>query len=211
MECNTRIEMGLHYRIPYPRPIHLPPMGLADKKGRKFRMQERLRKFAKPVYLQSHEEIRHGLHFYYSPTALLRTRDFQLPSQRWNLRMPLILKEKSGPNRLAQGLGSHHFQEYRCTVTGCIPVWYGGTHAQDRKRLQRVVNLVSGIMSTSLHSIKDSEEVSQEGGLLKDPHHKGRALFSLLTSGRRYRSLKMNTQGYRNSFFLSAIRLLNGQ
>ncbi|XP_078274417.1 LYR motif containing protein 1 isoform X7 [Rhinoraja longicauda] len=56
-ECHTRIEMGLHYRIPYPRPIHLPPMGLADKKGRKFKMQERLRKFAKPVYLQSHEEI----------------------------------------------------------------------------------------------------------------------------------------------------------
>lgn len=57
MECHTRIEMGLHYRIPYPRPIHLPPMGLADKKGRKFKMQERLRKFAKPVYLQSHEEM----------------------------------------------------------------------------------------------------------------------------------------------------------
>ncbi|XP_059835305.1 LYR motif containing protein 1 isoform X2 [Hemitrygon akajei] len=57
MECHTRIEMGLHYRIPYPRPIHLPPMGLADKKGRKFRMQERLRKLAKPVYLQSHDEM----------------------------------------------------------------------------------------------------------------------------------------------------------
>ncbi|XP_060696440.1 LYR motif containing protein 1 isoform X3 [Hemiscyllium ocellatum] len=56
-ECQTRIEMGLHYRIPYPRPIHLPPMGLADKKGRKFKLQERLRKIAKPVYLQSHEEM----------------------------------------------------------------------------------------------------------------------------------------------------------
>ncbi|XP_067912382.1 LYR motif containing protein 1 isoform X1 [Heterodontus francisci] len=56
-ECHARIEMGLHYRIPYPRPIHLPPMGLADKKGRKFRMQERLRKIAKPVYLQSHDEM----------------------------------------------------------------------------------------------------------------------------------------------------------
>ncbi|XP_067859373.1 LYR motif containing protein 1 isoform X2 [Heptranchias perlo] len=36
--------------------VHLPPMGLADKKGRKFKMQERLRKTAKPMYLQSHEE-----------------------------------------------------------------------------------------------------------------------------------------------------------
>ncbi|XP_067859369.1 LYR motif containing protein 1 isoform X1 [Heptranchias perlo] len=56
LECHARIEMGLHYRIPYPRPVHLPPMGLADKKGRKFKMQERLRKTAKPMYLQSHEE-----------------------------------------------------------------------------------------------------------------------------------------------------------
>ncbi|XP_042197071.1 LYR motif-containing protein 1 [Callorhinchus milii] len=55
-ECHARIEMGLHYRIPYPRPMHLPPMGLGGKKERKLRTQERLRKIAKPVYLQSQEE-----------------------------------------------------------------------------------------------------------------------------------------------------------
>uniref|UniRef100_A0A4X1VHV8 LYR motif containing 1 n=1 Tax=Sus scrofa TaxID=9823 RepID=A0A4X1VHV8_PIG len=56
-ECTARIEMGLHYQIPYPRPIHLPPMGLTPLRGRGLRSQEKLRKFSKPVYLQSHDEV----------------------------------------------------------------------------------------------------------------------------------------------------------
>ncbi|XP_056593974.1 LYR motif containing protein 1 [Triplophysa dalaica] len=55
-ECDARIEIGLHYRNPYPKPSYLPPMGLATQKGRKLRAQERLRKQAKPLYLQSHDE-----------------------------------------------------------------------------------------------------------------------------------------------------------
>lgn len=38
---------------------YLPPMGLATQKGRKLRAQQRLRKQAKPVYLQSHDETWH--------------------------------------------------------------------------------------------------------------------------------------------------------
>ncbi|KAK5850659.1 hypothetical protein PBY51_001517 [Eleginops maclovinus] len=55
-ECEARIEIGLHYRNPYPRAMHLPPLGLATQKGRKLRAQQRLRKQAKPVYLQSHDD-----------------------------------------------------------------------------------------------------------------------------------------------------------
>ncbi|XP_034987958.1 LYR motif-containing protein 1 isoform X2 [Zootoca vivipara] len=56
-ECTARIEMGLHYHIPYPRPTHLPHMGLAQQHGRTFRHQEKLRKLSKPLYLKSHDEI----------------------------------------------------------------------------------------------------------------------------------------------------------
>ncbi|XP_069426409.1 LYR motif-containing protein 1 isoform X1 [Ovis canadensis] len=56
-ECTARIEIGLHYQIPYPRPIHLPPMGLTPLRGRGLRSQEKLRKFSKPIYLKSHDEV----------------------------------------------------------------------------------------------------------------------------------------------------------
>nr|XP_048316123.1 LYR motif-containing protein 1 isoform X1 [Myodes glareolus] len=56
-ECTARIEIGLHYQIPYPRPIHLPPMGLTPLRGRRLQTQEKLRKLSKPVYLQSHDEV----------------------------------------------------------------------------------------------------------------------------------------------------------
>ncbi|XP_049418793.1 LYR motif containing protein 1 [Epinephelus fuscoguttatus] len=55
-ECEARIEIGLHYKNPYPRATYLPPMGLATQKGRKLRAQQRLRKQAKPIYLESHDE-----------------------------------------------------------------------------------------------------------------------------------------------------------
>ncbi|XP_045704898.1 LYR motif-containing protein 1 isoform X1 [Phyllostomus hastatus] len=56
-ECTARIEIGLHYQIPYPRPIHLPPMGLTPLRGRRLQSQEKLRKLSKPVYLKSHDEV----------------------------------------------------------------------------------------------------------------------------------------------------------
>ncbi|XP_069839904.1 LYR motif-containing protein 1 [Dendropsophus ebraccatus] len=56
-ECHARIEIGLHYEIPYPRPTHLPPMGLAVPHSKILRTQEKLRKQAKPLYLKSYDEI----------------------------------------------------------------------------------------------------------------------------------------------------------
>ncbi|XP_077305114.1 LYR motif-containing protein 1 [Lithobates pipiens] len=56
-ECNARIEIGLHYGIPYPRPTHLPPMGLSMSHSKKMNKQDKLRKQAKPLYLKSYDGI----------------------------------------------------------------------------------------------------------------------------------------------------------
>ncbi|XP_078009011.1 LYR motif-containing protein 1 isoform X2 [Phascolarctos cinereus] len=56
-ECTARIEIGLHYQIPYPRPIHLPPMALTPLQSRGLQTQEKLRKYSKPLYLKSHNEV----------------------------------------------------------------------------------------------------------------------------------------------------------
>uniref|UniRef100_A0A3Q4N811 LYR motif containing 1 n=1 Tax=Neolamprologus brichardi TaxID=32507 RepID=A0A3Q4N811_NEOBR len=52
-ECEARIEIGKNGEK---QQTYLPPMGLATQKGRKLRAQQRLRKQAKPIYLQSHDE-----------------------------------------------------------------------------------------------------------------------------------------------------------
>uniref|UniRef100_A0A3B3BRH8 Reverse transcriptase domain-containing protein n=1 Tax=Oryzias melastigma TaxID=30732 RepID=A0A3B3BRH8_ORYME len=105
---------------------------------------------------------------------------------------------------------------YSCVVesilTSCITVWYGSSTVTDRKRLQRVVKAASKITRTplpSLQSIYKRRVLRRAASIIRDPTHPQRGLFTLLPSGRRYRSVKCRTSRLRNSFFPSAIRLLN--
>ncbi len=105
---------------------------------------------------------------------------------------------------------------YSCVVesvlTSCITVWYGSTTVRDRKRLQRVVKTAENIIRTplpSLQAIYHRRVHRRASSILKDPTHPQHGLFTLLSSGRRYRSVKCRTSRLRNSFFPSAIRLLN--
>ncbi len=105
---------------------------------------------------------------------------------------------------------------YRGTIesvlTTCITVWYGNCSAADRKTLQRTVNTAAKIIGATLPSILDiflARCSSKASSIMKDPTHPSHNLFQLLTSGRRYRSIKAGSVRLLNSFFLQAVRALN--
>ncbi|KAI4885125.1 hypothetical protein NFI96_011804 [Prochilodus magdalenae] len=105
---------------------------------------------------------------------------------------------------------------YRCTIesilTNCISVWYGSCSASDRKALQRVVKTAQRITGTQLpttESVYQKHCLSRARSIIKDPSHPNHEPFTLLPSGRRYRSLRSRTNRLRKSFFPEAATLLN--
>uniref|UniRef100_A0A669B6E2 Reverse transcriptase domain-containing protein n=1 Tax=Oreochromis niloticus TaxID=8128 RepID=A0A669B6E2_ORENI len=105
---------------------------------------------------------------------------------------------------------------YRCAIesllTSCITVWYGSCSASSRKSLQRVVKAAEHITGTRLPAIQDIYHqrcLRKAHSIIKDHSHPAHQLFSLLPSGRRYRSLSARTTRLKNSFYHQAIRHLN--
>ncbi len=97
-------------------------------------------------------------------------------------------------------------------LTQCISVWYGNSSSQDCKALQRVVRLAERISGSALPSLQDiylKRCRSRAVKIIKDSNHPGNCLFTLLPSGKRFRSLMAKTERLRRSFFPKAIRLLN--
>ena len=105
---------------------------------------------------------------------------------------------------------------YRCIIesilTNCVTVWYGNCSVSDRKALQRVVKTAQRIIGSSLPSIEAVQSkryLRNARGICKDCSHPNHRLFTLLPSGRRYRSLRTRTSRFRGSFFPAAVTLLN--
>ncbi|TWW82332.1 Janus kinase and microtubule-interacting protein 3 [Takifugu flavidus] len=105
---------------------------------------------------------------------------------------------------------------YRCAIesilTNCVSVWYGSCTIAEHKALQRVVKTAQRITRTTLPAIGDVQRkrcLHRARSILKDSSHPAHRLFSLLPSGRRYRTLRTRTSRLRNSFFPRAVSLLN--
>ncbi|XP_048873616.1 uncharacterized protein LOC125745137 [Brienomyrus brachyistius] len=105
---------------------------------------------------------------------------------------------------------------YRCAIesilTNCISAWYGNCTVTDRKALQRVVKTAQRIIGTPIPAIEDVHKkrcLRRARNILKDSSHPANKLFQLLPSRRRYRSLRTKTSRFRNSFFPTAVTLLN--
>ncbi|KAF7711447.1 hypothetical protein HF521_000458, partial [Silurus meridionalis] len=122
---------------------------------------------------------------------LRRLRDFKLPSQ--------VLKTF-----------------YTCTIesvlTGSITSWFGNSIMQYRRALQRVVQSAKLTIHTEIPDLQDIYSTrcrTRARKIVKDLSHPNNGLFSLLRLGKRFRSLKANTDRMRRSFFPQAIRSLD--
>lgn len=99
-------------------------------------------------------------------------------------------------------------------LTQCISVWYGNSSNKDCKALQRIVRLAERISGSALPSLQDIYHKrckSRAIKMIKDSIHPSNHLFTLLPSGKRFRSLMAKTERLRRSFFPQAIRLLNSK
>uniref|UniRef100_A0A3B4FGV2 Reverse transcriptase domain-containing protein n=1 Tax=Pundamilia nyererei TaxID=303518 RepID=A0A3B4FGV2_9CICH len=105
---------------------------------------------------------------------------------------------------------------YSCTIesvlTANICTWFGNSTKQDRRDLQRVVRSAERIIQSELPdllSIYTKRCTAKARKIMMDLSHPNNGLFSLLRSGKRFRSLKAKTERMRRSFFPQAIRGLN--
>ncbi|KAK3534810.1 hypothetical protein QTP86_026081 [Hemibagrus guttatus] len=105
---------------------------------------------------------------------------------------------------------------YSCTIesilTGNITTWFGNSTMQDRRALQKVVQSAERIIRIKLpdlHSIYSKRCWTKAKKIVKDLSHPNNGLFSLLRSGKRFHSLKANTERLRRSFFPQEIQTLN--
>uniref|UniRef100_A0A1A8C8J6 Alkylated DNA repair protein AlkB homologue 8 N-terminal domain-containing protein n=1 Tax=Nothobranchius kadleci TaxID=1051664 RepID=A0A1A8C8J6_NOTKA len=93
-----------------------------------------------------------------------------------------------------------------------ITVWFGSATKMDKCRLQRIIKTAGKIIGAQLPSVQElyiSRTRKKAVNIVQDATHPASTLFHLLPSGRRDRSLYTKTTRHKNSFFPSAISLLN--
>ncbi|KAI4875417.1 hypothetical protein NFI96_032939, partial [Prochilodus magdalenae] len=134
----------------------------------------------------------------------------------WSLNSSVLVKKAQQRLYFLRSLKKVHLSPrilvnfYRCTIesilTNGISVWYGNCCAADRKELQRVVKMAQRITGTQLPTIQDIYHKRCLGRArnIINVSHPNPGLFTLLPSGRRYRSLRSRTSRLRNSFFHEA-------
>ena len=97
-------------------------------------------------------------------------------------------------------------------LTSSITTWYAAATAKDKGRLQRVIHSAEKVIGCNLpplHDLYASRTLKRAGKIVADPHHPGHNLFETLPSGRRLRSIRAKTSRHKNSFFPSAVSLMN--
>ena len=97
-------------------------------------------------------------------------------------------------------------------LTSSITVWYAAATAKDKSRLQLIIHSAAKVIGCNLPSLQDlhtSRALRRAGRIVADPSHPGHRLFDTLPSGRRLWSIRTKTSHHMNSFFLSAVGVIN--
>ncbi|KAL6107434.1 uncharacterized protein ACO6RY_11070 [Pungitius sinensis] len=99
-----------------------------------------------------------------------------------------------------------------CILCSSITVWYAAATAKDKGRLQRVIHSAERVIGCNLPSLQDlfaARTLKRARKIVADPSHPGHELFVPLPSGRRLRCIRTKTSRHANSFFPSAVGLIN--
>ncbi|KAK3532897.1 hypothetical protein QTP70_002253 [Hemibagrus guttatus] len=97
-------------------------------------------------------------------------------------------------------------------LTSSITVWFAAATARDKAKLQRVIHSAEKLIGCSLPSLQElyvSRSRRRAAKIAADPSHPGNELFRSLPSGKRLRSIRTRTSRHKNSFFPTAVSLLN--
>ena len=82
----------------------------------------------------------------------------------------------------------------------------------DRKRLKQIISTASKIIGCNLPSLDilyRDRVLKKSASIVNDQHHPAHNLFQLMRSGERYRSIKSGSNRSLNSFYPTAVRMLN--
>ena len=96
-------------------------------------------------------------------------------------------------------------------LTFSFTVWFNGTTAEDRNRLGRIVRSASLIVGCELPSLDlyRARVVKKARSIMSDPSHPAHGLFEELPSGRRLKTLKSGSKRTHDSFYPTAVRIVN--
>ena len=141
---------------------------------------------------------------------------------KWGLNTTQTLKKAQQRLHFLRVLRRNNIRQsllvsfYRCSIesilTYCIGVWFGSCTAVQKGKLQRVVSTAQKVIGCSLPSLEElyeSRVLRRAENIMKDASHPGHSFFRKLPSGRRLQALGSRTNRLRNSFFPSAVRIMN--
>ncbi|KAF7649075.1 hypothetical protein LDENG_00147890 [Lucifuga dentata] len=150
-----------------------------------------------------------GIHLADDLTSTINTTTVIKEAQQW--LHPLRRLRKAG-------LPTPHLTTfYKGTTESILPCsftsWFGSCKAYEQQQLDRIVKTASRIIGAPLPFLMEIYQqhcVRRATSIIKDPHHPSHSLFSLLPSGKRYRSICCRSSRMLNRFFPQAVRMVNG-